>query len=154
MREGELEQSYHSIELLRQELRIKDTEIGKLYAVVNDQSVEIGELTCRLEKLRQDNEYESYKTSKEIEHWKKQLTLLDKAKQEEMQHKLGELDAYHQEQAEKLKHQHANEVGALEEEASNLKSMVGIKNEEIESLISQNVKQKEHAEVTETALQQ
>jgi predicted RNase H-like nuclease (RuvC/YqgF family) len=83
-------------------LIIKDSEIGKLYAVVNDQSAEISELTSRLDKLRQDTEYDSYKNSKEIDHWKRQLTMLKKSKQEELQQRMAELENYHNEQSEQL----------------------------------------------------
>jgi hypothetical protein len=52
IRENETDSAFNGMEMLRQELIVKDSEIAKLYAVVNDQSNEVGELKQRLDKLR------------------------------------------------------------------------------------------------------
>ncbi|CAD8188722.1 unnamed protein product [Paramecium octaurelia] len=129
------EQQRHSyltqIDLLENQLR-KVRE----YADIRDK--EIYELETKLTKVLQDREYVETKLLKDNDLYRTKLQEQERDNQIEMNNLRQKLDILNQGQLDNIKNQYMAQAEILDDEIEKLKGLLGIKNEEIKTLIDQN----------------
>ena len=89
---------------------------------------------------------------KENECLRQNITNLDIEKQRELEHLRQRIEGFNEQNLETLKNQHRAQIFVMEGEINKLRSLLEVKNREIETLIQQNMRLKQNYEAENTEL--
>ncbi|CAK94616.1 unnamed protein product (macronuclear) [Paramecium tetraurelia] len=120
------------------QIDVLENQLRKLreYAEIRDK--EIYELENKLTKVLQDREYVETKLLKDNDIYRTRLQEQERDNQIEMNNLRQKLDILNQGQLDNIKNQYMAQAEILDDEIEKLKGLLGIKNEEIKTLIDQN----------------
>ncbi|CAD8198259.1 unnamed protein product [Paramecium octaurelia] len=120
------------------QIDVLENQLRKLREYADIRDKEIYELETKLTKVLQDREYVETKLLKDNDIYRTRLQEQERDNQIEMNNLRQKLDILNQGQLDNIKNQYMAQAEILDDEIEKLKGLLGIKNEEIKTLIDQN----------------
>ncbi|CAD8093078.1 unnamed protein product [Paramecium primaurelia] len=120
------------------QIDVLENQLRKLREYADIRDKEIYELETKLTKVLQDREYVETKLLKDNDLYRIKLQEQERDNQIEMNNLRQKLDILNQGQLDNIKNQYMAQAEILDDEIEKLKGLLGIKNEEIKTLIDQN----------------
>ncbi|CAD8110543.1 unnamed protein product [Paramecium primaurelia] len=125
------------------QIEISESQIRKLRDHIEEQNNEISDLQQKILRQKTEDDIQIERLLKENELLRVKIQQQESEKQRELEHMNDNLNNFSQQQIQLLKHEFARQSDVQQCEIDKLKGLLEIKNAEIETLLGQNVKNKQ-----------
>ncbi|CAD8123175.1 unnamed protein product [Paramecium sonneborni] len=125
------------------QIEISESQIRKLRDHIDEQNNEISDLQQKILRQKTEDDIQIERLLKENELLRVKIHQQESEKQRELEHLNDNLNNFSQQQIQLLKHEFARQSDVQQSEIDKLKGLLEIKNAEIETLLGQNVKNKQ-----------
>ncbi|KAM3132366.1 hypothetical protein pb186bvf_015466 [Paramecium bursaria] len=143
--ELELQQLSHEVNRLLE--KIDEFErFDYLKDQIMDKNQEIEDLTSKLQRVKVDDDAEIQRLMRENENLRHKINQIELDRQKELEQLRFKLEGYHSQTLDNLRKTYQNQITVVESEIDKFRSLIEIKNSEIETLLQQNLKIKQNYE--------
>ncbi|CAD8066957.1 unnamed protein product [Paramecium primaurelia] len=136
----EVQRLLDKIDQFEYEKRLNDKQLVR--ETLQDKDLEIDDLVSKLQRMRLEHENESQRLLNENDNLRHKINQIELDRQKELEQMRFKIETFHSQNLDNLRKTHQSQISVVESEIDKLRGLLEIKNNEIETLLQQNMKLK------------
>ncbi|CAK86072.1 unnamed protein product (macronuclear) [Paramecium tetraurelia] len=136
----EVQRLLDKIDQFEYEKRLNDKQLVR--ETLQDKDLEIDDLVSKLQRMRLEHENESQRLLSENDNLRHKINQIELDRQKELEQMRFKIETFHSQNLDNLRKTHSSQISVVESEIDKLRGLLEIKNNEIETLLQQNMKLK------------